>query len=70
MSHVTRGTAHAAYLLSPRLIVVDEVSTLTPWVAWLVSYTLGSIVEGNHGGWDFGATVTFRRRSFAITIRR
>jgi hypothetical protein len=27
---------------------------LTPWVAWRISRTLGSIVGGIHGAWDFG----------------
>jgi hypothetical protein len=59
ISHVGRGTKHAAYLLSARLIVIDKVSVLTPWVAGRVSRTLGSIVEGNDGDWDFGGQLLF-----------
>jgi hypothetical protein len=53
-SHIGRGTSRARHLLAAGLIIIDEVSMLTPWVARRVSLTLGSIAEGDYGQWDFG----------------
>jgi DNA helicase HerA-like ATPase len=53
-SHVGRGTLRANYLLSAELIVIDEVSMLTPWIARKVSLTLGWIAGDSHEPWDFG----------------
>jgi hypothetical protein len=52
--HVVRGITRAAHLLSARLIVIDEVSMLTPSIAWRVSFSLGWTANGNPGSWDFG----------------
>jgi hypothetical protein len=53
-SNIGQGTARVQFLLSTRLIVIDEVSMPTPSVAWRVSLTLGSITGENHHDWDFG----------------
>jgi hypothetical protein len=42
-SNISRSTFHAEYILATNLIVSDEVSILTPWVANRVSMTLQSI---------------------------
>jgi hypothetical protein len=70
LSHISRRTVRADYLLSADLIIIDEVSMLTPWVTRRALLTLGSIAEGNHGKWDFGAAITLCRRSFAIASSR
>jgi hypothetical protein len=41
--HIGRQTAQAENILSADLIVIDEVSMLTPWVANRVSLTLRSL---------------------------
>jgi hypothetical protein len=53
-SNVGQGTARARLLLSARLIVIDEVSMLTPSVGRRVSLTLSSIIGENYRDWDFG----------------
>jgi hypothetical protein len=53
-SNIARGTGQALHFLSPRLIFIDEISMLTPWIAQLVSLTLGWISDVNHHHWDFG----------------
>jgi hypothetical protein len=42
-SNIERGTPLAQYILAADLIIIDEVSILTPWVANRVSLTLQSI---------------------------
>jgi ATP-dependent exoDNAse (exonuclease V) alpha subunit len=42
--NIDRGTFEAKYLLDADLIIIDEVSMLTPWVANRVSMTLHSIL--------------------------
>jgi hypothetical protein len=42
-SNIGRGTPLARYILAADLIIIDEVSMLTPWVANRVSLTLQSI---------------------------
>jgi hypothetical protein len=51
-SNIGRGSFHAEYLLSADLIIIDEVSMLTPWVANRVSLTLKSISDDSTS--DFG----------------
>jgi hypothetical protein len=43
VDHIGQGTPQAAYILEADLIIVDEVSMLTPWVADRVHRTLLSI---------------------------
>jgi hypothetical protein len=43
--NIGRGTAHARYIASAHLIIIDEVSMLTLWVAHRVSLTLQSVCE-------------------------
>jgi hypothetical protein len=45
ISGVGKHTPHAAYLQRADLIIIDEVSMLTPWVANRVSKTLQSIAD-------------------------
>jgi hypothetical protein len=42
-SNIGRGTRLARYILAAHLIIIDEISMLTPWVANRVSLTLQSI---------------------------
>jgi hypothetical protein len=42
-SNVGRGTPLARFILAAALIIIDEVSMLTPWVANKISLTLQSI---------------------------
>jgi hypothetical protein len=49
--NVGKGTVQARYPFAVNLIVIDEVSMLTPWVANRVSLTLRSLCEN---GEDFG----------------
>jgi hypothetical protein len=42
-SNVGRGTPLARYILAADLIIIDEVSIMTPWVTNRVSMTLQSI---------------------------
>jgi hypothetical protein len=49
--NIGRGTAHGKYLLEADLIVIDEISMLTPWVAQRVSLTLQWVTESRI---DFG----------------
>jgi tRNA(Met) C34 N-acetyltransferase TmcA len=51
-SNIGRGTPQAEYILSADLIIIDEVSMLTPWVAKRVSLTLQSI--SNEERTEFG----------------
>jgi hypothetical protein len=44
-SGVGQGSIHAACLLAADLIIIDEISMLTPWVANRVSMTLQSIAD-------------------------
>jgi hypothetical protein len=50
--NIGRETPHAAFLLSAQLIVIDEVSMLTPWVAERASRVLNWLAEedGIFGG--------------------
>jgi Cdc6-like AAA superfamily ATPase len=48
ISHIGRNTQKTQKLLGARLIVIDEVSILTPWVARRISLTLRWIARGNH----------------------
>jgi hypothetical protein len=53
ISGVGKGTPHADYLMAADLVIIDEVSMLTPWVANRVSMTLKSISpnrEAHFGG--------------------
>jgi hypothetical protein len=51
-SNIGRGTVQARHILAADMIVVDEVSMLTPWVAIRVSMTLQSISD--HDRIEFG----------------
>jgi ATP-dependent exoDNAse (exonuclease V) alpha subunit len=51
-SNIGRRTAHARHILAADLIVIDEVSMLTPWVANRVSMTLQPISD--HDRIEFG----------------
>jgi hypothetical protein len=53
-SNVGRRTPLARYILDADLIIIDEVSMLTPWVANRVSMTLQSI--SIHDRIEFGGT--------------
>jgi hypothetical protein len=46
-SHIRRGTTRTAYLPLARLLVIDEVSMLTPWTAPRVSLALEWIANRN-----------------------
>jgi ATP-dependent exoDNAse (exonuclease V) alpha subunit len=45
VSHIGHGSVHGDYILRADLIVIDEVSMLTPWVANRVPATLQCIAS-------------------------
>jgi hypothetical protein len=53
ISHIGRKNQKAEKLLGTRLMAIDDVSMLTPWVAGRISLALGWIAGGNQPVWDF-----------------
>jgi hypothetical protein len=53
-SNIGSGSTKAKYIQRARIIIIDEVSMLTPWVARKVSLTLDSITETKYEQWTFG----------------